>query len=82
MASNLMPGADYRDFDDEDWEECHDCGGSGTDDDSCECEAFEDTCCCLVPRPRSCATCNGKGGWTIDHSAEDQAAYEAENDTR
>jgi hypothetical protein len=82
MPSNLHPGADYADFDDLDWTECWDCGGSGYDEYSCECEAFEDTCCCAEPTPRKCSTCFGKGGWTVDHSAEDQALQEAENDSK
>ncbi len=48
------------------WTECQDCGGEGLDTDSCECEAFEDICCCAEPKPSPCQTCNGKGGWEID----------------
>jgi len=82
MSSNLHPGADYSDFDDHDWQECDDCGGDGLDETMCQCETIEDICCCATPTPVRCQTCGGKGGWHIDHSAEDQAAYEAENDTR
>lgn len=49
--------------DDHDWIDCWDCGGEGFYLDSCECEAFEDICCCLTPTPRRCSTCKGKGGW-------------------
>ncbi|MEM7211769.1 MAG: hypothetical protein AAF479_07730 [Pseudomonadota bacterium] len=80
-GSNLMPGPGYDDFYDN-WVECDDCGGSGEDDSMCECEAFEDICCCLHPTPARCDTCRGKGGWPRDDSAEDQALHEAENDNR
>lgn len=81
MASNLMAGADYSQFDDDDWQECWDCGGEGVTED-CQCSEFEDTCMCLNPKPRGCSTCKGQGGWTIDHSAEDQADFENENDSK
>lgn len=81
MSSNLHPDADYRDFDDHDWIECWDCGGSGEYGDICQCEDFEDTCCCLHPTPKRCSTCHGKGGWPVDHSAEDQALHEADNES-
>lgn len=80
MTSNLHPGSRYRYFEDMDWDECPDCGGEGFSDYECECEAIEDTCFCAVPTPRRCPTCRGKGGWPVDHSAEDQALHEAEND--
>ena len=45
-----------NDYDDHDDDECFMCGGSGVLDD-CECQAFEDTCCCLYPRPMACPEC-------------------------
>ncbi len=41
--------------------ECWDCGGEGAHDEICECEDFEDTCCCLHPTPKRCRTCGGTG---------------------
>ena len=79
MPSNLHPDADYREFDDDNWTDCWDCGGSGEHEDICQCSDFEDTCCCLNPMPKRCSTCKGKGGWPVDHSAEDQADFENEN---
>lgn len=80
MTSNLHPDANFDHYDD--WHDCEDCGGSGEDDSMCQCEQIEDICCCAVPTPVRCDTCQGKGGWHIDHSAEDQALHEAENDNR
>lgn len=54
---------DQTPFDAEDWVGCWNCGGCGTLDDSCICEAFEDTCCCAEPEPPICRECKGKGGW-------------------
>lgn len=82
MASNLHPGADYGEFDDDDWMDCPDCGGDGQYDDMCECESIQDTCCCAVPSPMRCRTCKGEGTIAINRSAEDQALYEAENESR
>ena len=70
MTSNLHPDADFDHYDD--WHECQDCGGLGD----------EDICCCAVPTPVRCDTCQGEGGWHLDHSAEEQALHEAENDHR
>jgi hypothetical protein len=51
--------------DPDDWEGddgcCAWCGGTGVDDNSCECETVEDTCCCLMPIPRTCHQCGGDG---------------------
>lgn len=79
MTSNELPGVSGGDhYDDGLWDECEDCHGEGVIDGTCQCEAFEDTCCCLHPEPATCRTCNGKGGFHIDFSAEDQAMWEAE----
>ena len=81
MSSNEPPGESGGDYyDDGHWEDCHDCGGDGFRDDECECNAFEDTCMCLNPKPPRCSTCKGRGGWTIDYSAEDQALHEADQE--
>lgn len=80
MSSNLHPDADYRSFDDGDWQECEDCGGEGLDDNECECESVQDICSCAIPTPRRCRTCNGEGGWEVDHSAEEQALWEADKE--
>ena len=79
MTSNLHPGADFREFED-DWTECPDCGGDGHDESMCECERIQDICFCATPTPARCDTCKGHGGWFPDHSAEDQAMYEADRD--
>jgi hypothetical protein len=43
------------------WVSCWACGGAGYHEDSCECEAFEDVCCCAEPEPPECSECHGKG---------------------
>jgi hypothetical protein len=45
------------------WIDCRDCGGEGDHDGICQCEDFEDTCCCATPTPKRCSTCKGNGGW-------------------
>jgi hypothetical protein len=44
---------------DDDYDCCPACGGSGVIDDECTC--MDDTCCCLVPTPPICSECNGRG---------------------
>jgi hypothetical protein len=41
--------------------DCPTCGGSGVLEDECECQAIEDICCCLHPRPPICPECGGNG---------------------
>lgn len=47
-------------YDDDDGS-CFACGGSGVLDDWCECQRFEDVCCCLNPEPQTCDECGGAG---------------------
>ncbi len=44
-----------------DHDDCPLCGGAGVLEDECECQAFEDTCCCLYPQPPVCPECKGAG---------------------
>jgi hypothetical protein len=82
MGSSLHPDADYSQIDAGDWQDCDDSAGTGEDESMCECELTVDICLCAQPTPIRCEICDGDGGWEIDHSAEDQAAYEAERDTQ
>lgn len=64
MIGEYAEEESYNEF--EEWVECWDCGGEGYHTDACECEAFEDTCCCAEPTPPICRTCKGKGGWNAE----------------
>lgn len=57
-----MSGQPHDEFGE--WIDCWDCGGEGEYGDMCQCEDFEDICCCAHPTPKRCSTCKGKGGWT------------------
>lgn len=60
MTNHYPPGmtaSDWAYVDGEADEDCPMCGGIGFLLDECECQEFEDTCCCLNPTPPVCPEC-------------------------
>ena len=43
------------------WVSCWNCGGAGYHEGECECQSFEDVCCCADPEPPMCRECKGEG---------------------
>jgi hypothetical protein len=48
---------------------CWNCGGDGVIEGQCTC--FDDTCCCLNPKPPACNICNGAGGYIVNQLTDD-----------